>query len=195
MTEREQHDYRAMLADLQAHPNEQRTVWRRPLTPKTARQAAAVAEGLRGFIKYPHRDGHGRIACRREGCEPFHKGEGGASSKSDKDAGEAVVVGKWVVIEPGVGEMTAEDVLTVLNDLEPVDLSKWTFCVLTDAPDGNFSPFERGEVLVLDEHRQEVGHGRRPAKVDVAEQDFATLAEALACREQVLAGTWPRSYA
>lgn len=91
-------------------------------------------------------------------------------------------------------ELNAKDVLFVLNDLEPVDLSKWTFCVLTDAPGGNFSPFERGEILVLDEHRTEVGRGRRPAKADVAEEDFATLAEALTCRDRVLAGDWPRSY-
>lgn len=113
----------------------------------------------------------------------------------DSDPESWVRVCEFGPVHLAQGEMCAADVLTVLNGLEPVDLSTWTFCVLTDAPDGNFHPFERGEILVLDEHRREVGGGRRPAKVDVAEEDFGTLAEALACRERVLAGTWPRSYA
>lgn len=95
--------------------------------------------------------------------------------------------------------MNAEEVLAVLNGLEPPDTTDWVFCVITDAPDdrrGGYWPFERGEIVVLDGGgREPFGEGRKPAKWDVGEAEFTTLAEALACREQVLAGTWPRSYA
>lgn len=96
--------------------------------------------------------------------------------------------------------MNAEEVLTVLNDLEPVDMTGWVFCVIADAPDGRdggYWPFEKGEIVVLDGDygREPLGQGRKPAKWDVAEVNFTTLAEAMACRERVLAGTWPRSYA
>jgi len=94
--------------------------------------------------------------------------------------------------------MTADEVLLVLNGLEPVDMSGWVFCVITDAPEdraGGYWPFERGEVVVLAEDgREPFGEGRKPAKWDVGEAEFATLAEAVACRVRVLAGDWPRSY-
>ena len=111
-----------------------------------------------------------------------------------------------------VGEMTVEDVLTVLNDLEPVDMAAWTFAVITDASsdvpgtgrmagrtvdlgEPRFWPFQKGEIIVLDGGgREPFGEGRKPAKWDVHDEQFTTLAEAKACREQVLAGTWPRYY-
>lgn len=95
--------------------------------------------------------------------------------------------------------MNSDEILRVLNDLEPVDMTGWTFCVISDAPDNRdrgFWPFEKGEILVLNAAgREPFAEGRKPAKWDVAVEEFAALAEAEACREQVLAGTWPRSYA
>lgn len=93
--------------------------------------------------------------------------------------------------------MNADEVLTVLNDLQPVDMTGWVFAVITDAYNDEYWPFERGEVVVLtgEYEREPLGRLRKPAKWDVHEECFATLAEAQACRDQVLAGTWPRSYA
>src|SRR4051794_32301325 len=93
MTAREKHDYRAMLEDLQAHPGEERVVWTRPLTKSTARQAAAVAESLRSWIKLPHRGSNDRVECHYSKCSPVHTGEGAAFSRTD--TGEATVVGRW----------------------------------------------------------------------------------------------------
>jgi hypothetical protein len=108
--------------------------------------------------------------------------------------------------------VNADEVLQVLNDLEPVDMSGWVFAVITDASDlvagsgrmagqvvqlaePNFGPFEKGEVLVLAANgREPFAEGRNPDKWDVHAEEFATLAEALACREQVLTGAWPRVY-
>ena len=109
--------------------------------------------------------------------------------------------------------MNADEVLQVLNDLEPVEMGGWVFAVITDASnlvagagrmagqvvklaEPNFGPFEKGEVVVLaDDGREPCGGERNPDKWDVHVEGFATLAEALTCREQVLAGTWPRAYA
>jgi hypothetical protein len=109
--------------------------------------------------------------------------------------------------------MDANEILRVLNDLEPVDTTGWVFCVISDASslaigsghaagkvidmgEPHFWPFQKGEILVLDGEygREPFGEGRKPAKWDVAEEYFTTLAEAEACREQVLAGKWPRRY-
>lgn len=99
-----------------------------------------------------------------------------------------------VLLLADTDEVTAGDVLTVLNDLDPLDMSMWTFAVITDASDG-YWPFERGEVLVLDASgREPLGQCRKPAKWSVHEEHFPTLAEALECRRRVLAGEWPRSF-
>jgi hypothetical protein len=91
--------------------------------------------------------------------------------------------------------MTADEILLVLNDLEPVDTASWVFCVITRTGEGAHSwPFQLGEVLVLNEQfgREPYGEGRKPAKWDVEEEHFTTLGEAQACREAVLAGTWTK---
>lgn len=89
-------DYGSMLAELQAHPNEPRIVWRQPLTKTSARKASVVAAGMRSRIQHPHRGPGDRIACHKEGCQPVHVGEGEAISRSDREAGEVVVIAKWV---------------------------------------------------------------------------------------------------
>lgn len=103
----------------------------------------------------------------------------------------------------------AEDILTALNDLEPLNLDELKFSVITDAGshavvngkledmgEPRFWPFEKGEIIVNDGHggREPFGEGRKPNKWDVADVAFDTLAEALECRAKVLAGEWPRSY-
>lgn len=102
-----------------------------------------------------------------------------------------------VLSGPGA-TITAEDVLLVLNGMVPIDLRLLEFCVITDAPDGRgYAPFERGEIVVLTKNggHEPFGEQRKPSKWDVGEEHCATLAEAMACRASVLAGTWPRSYA
>jgi hypothetical protein len=68
-------------------------VWTRPLTKATARQAAAVAESLRSWIRLPHRGPNDRVECHYSKCSPVHSGGGGAFSRTD--TGEATVVGRW----------------------------------------------------------------------------------------------------
>lgn len=100
-TDREYHDYRAMLTELQQNPNEDRVVWRRELSDFTRRQASAVAMGLAGWIRSPHRmetkdpRRGGPILCRKEGCEPRCAGDGMAASRADVKANEAVVIARW----------------------------------------------------------------------------------------------------
>lgn len=107
----------------------------------------------------------------------------------------------------------AEDILRVLNDLEPVELDGLKFSVITDASseragtgrmagqivdtgEPSFWPFSKGEIIINDGDggREPFGEGRKPAKWDVHEESFDTLAEALECRRKVLAGEWPRVY-
>jgi hypothetical protein len=86
--------------------------------------------------------------------------------------------------------MSPEEVLFVLNELKPVTLDSWTFCVITGREEGakpSYWPFERGEILVLEPNgREPFGEGRKPAKWFVTTEEFDTLAEALACRAQML---------
>lgn len=72
---------------------------------------------------------------------------------------------------------TAEQILFVLNDCEPIDPAALWFCVIT-APrsDGSWWPCQPGELLVVDDvcGRESIG-GRKPAKWDLSEyytQDF-----------------------
>lgn len=95
----------------------------------------------------------------------------------------------------------ALDVLTVLNDLEPVDLDELKFSVIVDADTSNtggrgFWPFSKGEIIINDGQggREPFGEGRKPNKWDVADESFDTLPEAMECRRKVLAGEWPRRY-
>lgn len=47
----------------------------------------------------------------------------------------------------------AEDILRVLNELEPVELDELKFSVIVDAPDDRargYWPFERGEIIIND---------------------------------------------
>jgi hypothetical protein len=86
--------------------------------------------------------------------------------------------------------MNADDVLFVYNRLQPVDLTGWTFCVITGAEPGRDRdcwPFEPGEIVVLDPSgREPFGEGRKPSKWFVTTEAFPTLADALACRARVL---------
>jgi hypothetical protein len=107
----------------------------------------------------------------------------------------------------------ADDVLFVLNELEPVDMDELKFCVITagsrqvigmgpmagqiiQLPEGEerFTPFEKAEILVVvgDYGREPFGEGRAPRKWAVDESYFGTLEEAQACRAAVLDGTWDR---
>lgn len=97
-------------------------------------------------------------------------------------------------------EDKAVDILTVLNELEPIDLDELKFSVIVDAPSGRtrgFWPFAKGEIIINDGYggREPFGEGRKPNKWDVADESFDTLAEAMDCRRKVLAGEWPRRYA
>lgn len=100
-------------------------------------------------------------------------------------------------------EVTAQDVLTVLNGLERPKLDGLTFAVITkgytESPGQGraagklikheeiFSPFERGEIVVLNGNgREPFGEGRKPGKWSVEYEEFLTLDGALNCREQLL---------
>ena len=100
---------------------------------------------------------------------------------------------------------SADDILFVLNGLCRPDTSDWRFCVIVGGrdevpgqgraagmmvrlPEPTCYPFELGEVLVVDGEygREPFGEGRKPAKWDVDDEYFETLAEALARRDEVL---------
>jgi len=98
--------------------------------------------------------------------------------------------------------ITAEEVLTVLNGMRPVELADLEFAVAVEpaaeswcnqlqrmVPGESWWPFSRGEVVVLDvdSGREPFGEGRKPSKWDLGFEYFDTLAEAVACRERVLA--------
>lgn len=100
--------------------------------------------------------------------------------------------------------MTPEDLLYVLNDCEPVDLTGFEYAVATKpAPPGvawnpfanafsdtsSWWPFAPAEVTVVDESgREPFKDGRHSRKWGVTFEYFDTLGEALACRQRVLAG-------
>lgn len=100
--------------------------------------------------------------------------------------------------------MTPDELLFVLNELEPIDLSNLTFCVITrgshhrwdnlaqtlvHTPEETFWPFDRAEILVISKTtgREPLGGGRKPGKWGVTFELFDTLADAQARREAVLA--------
>lgn len=95
-------------------------------------------------------------------------------------------------------EVTAQDVLRVLNSLHPVPLDGVRFAVITqewmdvDTPSGTkrrFSSFGRGDLLALDKNGREIlGDERKPAKHPCEFRDFASLDEAEAFRVTLL---WP----
>lgn len=94
---------------------------------------------------------------------------------------------------------TAEQVLYVLNDCEPLDLEALDFCVVTAGsrydlrgnklPTGeepNFWPFERGELLVLGESgRERFGEHRKPSKWSVGTFETKDYDSALALSELI----------
>jgi hypothetical protein len=103
--------------------------------------------------------------------------------------------------------VSPEEILTVLNGLEPVNTDDWVFCVITRGSREHYNsrtgqieprdeeswwPFEKGEVVVLDDEygREPFGEERKPSKWDLEVEHFDSLADAVACREAVLAGTW-----
>lgn len=106
--------------------------------------------------------------------------------------------------------MTPDEVLLVLNAMEPLDISQWEFAVVTEGAmevagqgrlagqlvrlsEPNFYPFRQGEILVLAEDgREPLGEARKPGKWDVRVEYFDNLDAAKACREAVLAGKWAR---
>ena len=137
----------------------------------------------------------------------------------EKSPADVVIVpGAWPTQGVDVNENSerrtkAEDILFVLNELEPVALDEIKFSVITDASslragmgpaagrvvdmgEPSFSPFEKGEIIINygDGSREIFGEGRKSAKWDVHEESFDTLAEAQECRRKVLAGDWPRVY-
>jgi hypothetical protein len=68
--------------------------------------------------------------------------------------------------------LTAEQVLQILNDGQPVDLDQLTLAIITDGagPDRDrYTTYELGEILVVDrkDRREPFGEGRKPWKVDV----------------------------
>lgn len=81
-------------------------------------------------------------------------------------------------------EVTAVDVLTVLNGLTPVALDKLRFAVVTETDQVDFP---LGEVMVLAPNgREPLGDGRSPAKWSVTVEEFKRLADAVARREELL---------
>lgn len=78
---------------------------------------------------------------------------------------------------------TAEQILTVLNDGEPVDYSTLEWCVITggyaetisggrivETTEVKYWPFEQGELLILNDYgREPFGEGRKPGKWNVIE--------------------------
>lgn len=88
-------------------------------------------------------------------------------------------------------KLTAEQVLLVLNDMEPVNLDGLEIVVIThgasqrwntpaqkfeDVETPNFWPFEQGEILLLDQYgREPFGQGRKPGKWDVRDQTCDTF--------------------
>jgi len=104
-------------------------------------------------------------------------------------------------------EPTAEQILTVLNDGEPVDYGALEWCVITGgyAQDvdgrGNvverdtvkYWPFEQGELLILNENgREPFGEGRKPGKWSVIEFTTRDYRQALALSQLIKANLGER---
>jgi hypothetical protein len=97
---------------------------------------------------------------------------------------------------------TAEQILYVLNDCEPLDLEALEFCVITGgyrhdlrgeklaAGDRtNYWPFVHGELLVLGESgREPFGEGRKPSKWSVGTFHTKDYDAALALSELIKSG-------
>ena len=97
---------------------------------------------------------------------------------------------------------TAEQILYVLNDCEPVDLEALEFCVITGGsrrdilgnrlPDGasaDYRGFEYGELLILDgSGREPFGDHRNPSKWSVTTFYTNDYAAALALSELIKSG-------
>src|SRR5262245_17962773 len=105
--------------------------------------------------------------------------------------------------EPGgrctLGRMshpTAEQILTTLNDGEPIDPAALEFRVITgyiaSGQRDNYWPFQLGEVIVVDAEtgREPFGEGRKPGKWSVL--DFATGDYQQACALAEVAKSKPR---
>ncbi len=90
---------------------------------------------------------------------------------------------------------TAEQILTALNDGEPVDYSTLEWCVITggfaEGTDGRgnlvqlsevkYWPFEQGELLVLNDYgREPFGDGRKPGKWSVTTFETRDYEQAVA---------------
>lgn len=113
---------------------------------------------------------------------------------------------------------TAEQILTALNDGEPVDYTTLEWCVITggfaqdivggrvvETAEVRYWPFEQGELLILNDYgREPFGEGRKPGKWSVAEFSTRDYEQALALSQLVKAnpgerglwkwadGTWRR---
>jgi hypothetical protein len=97
---------------------------------------------------------------------------------------------------------TAEQILYVLNDCEPVDLEALEFCVITAGSrydirgnklaagePANYWPFLCGELLVLGESgREPFNEGRKPSKWSVEVFETRNYAAALALSELIKSG-------
>jgi len=97
---------------------------------------------------------------------------------------------------------TAEQILYVLNDCEPIDLEALEFCVITggsrrdvygrrlpdDAP-ADYRGFEYGELLILNESgREPFGDHRNPSKWSVTTFETKDYDAALALSELIKSG-------
>jgi len=96
---------------------------------------------------------------------------------------------------------TAEQILYVLNDCEPLDLEALEFCVITggyrheingaklaDGKPANYYPFERGELLVVDAGGWALPSGRKPSKWSVTTFETKDYDAALALSELIKSG-------
>lgn len=97
---------------------------------------------------------------------------------------------------------TAEQILYVLNDCEPVDLEALEFCVITggsrrdvygrklsDGAPADYRGFEYGELLILNEFgREPFGDHRKPSKWSVTTFETKDYDAALALSELIKSG-------
>lgn len=100
-----------------------------------------------------------------------------------------------------MSDPTAEQILTVLNDGEPVDYGALEWCVITGGFATDYSggrvvetdavkywPFEQGELLILNDYgREPFGEARKPGKWSVTEFSTRDYEQALALSNLVKA--------